>query len=56
MDGCSSGTCSLAKRHVGVYSVHPEPGLQEWWTKSSPEYDDCHGPRTGWEFAVSEIR
>lgn len=59
MDGasqCSGGACSLVRRRVGVYAAHPNPGLQEWWDKSDPEYDDGFGERTPWEFAVSEIR
>ena len=34
----------------------PQPGFDEFWVKSSPEYDGKLGERTAWEFACSEVR
>ena len=43
-------------KHLRSCSDRPEPGWPEFWHKSDPEYDDAFGARTGWEFAISEVR
>jgi hypothetical protein len=43
-------------RHLLESDRAPEPGISEWFIKSHPDYTGHLGPRTGWEFACSEIR
>ena len=50
------GAGDALPRHLLHKKHAPEPGIQEWWHKSHPDYTGECGPRSAWEFVCSEIR
>ena len=51
----SAATSKPLARHL-LEESRPEPGMQEFFVKSSPDYPGHLGERSQWEFVCSEIR